>query len=160
MALLRLARSIIIHFKSYTRVASCLLFLEWKDVGLCTLFNTRKLFVFSLHTCCSNRVFTAVVVTESSQLFTEDVGHSLRQNHNVTTANKSSEKVAKFKYSETALRNQNSHHEEIKSRLNSRKVSRFRNFYLNVCVLKTQTLKYTPITFSVTLCGRKTCLSH
>jgi hypothetical protein len=41
------------------------------------------------------------------------------QNQNIRTANESFENVAKFRYLETTLTNQNDIHDEIKSRLNS-----------------------------------------
>jgi hypothetical protein len=45
----------------------------------------------------------------------------LGQKHNIKIANRSFEGVAKFKYLRTTLTDQNRMHEEIKSRINSRK---------------------------------------
>jgi len=41
------------------------------------------------------------------------------QNHNIKIDNKSSERVEQFRYLETTITNQNSIHDEIKSRLQS-----------------------------------------
>jgi hypothetical protein len=43
----------------------------------------------------------------------------LGQNRNISTANESFEKVTKFRYLGTTLKNQNDIHNEIKNRLNS-----------------------------------------
>ena len=44
--------------------------------------------------------------------------HNAGQYHNIKTANKSSERVAKFKYLRTTLTNQSSMHKDIMNRLN------------------------------------------
>jgi hypothetical protein len=69
------------------------------------------------------------------------------QNHNIKTDNKSFERVKEFKYLGATLMNQNSIHEEIKSRLKLGMIAiiRCRIFCLPGCYPKTQRLGHTDL---------------
>ena len=64
--------------------------------------------------------------------------HISEQNHDIKTGNKYFEIVEQFKYLGTTLTNQNSSHEQIKSRLNSVNAyfQSVQNLCLPVCYLK------------------------
>jgi predicted enzyme involved in methoxymalonyl-ACP biosynthesis len=64
--------------------------------------------------------------------------HIAGQNHDIKTGNKSFEIVEHFKYLGTTLTNQNSSHEQIKSRLNSLNAyfQSVQNICLPLCYLK------------------------
>jgi sorting nexin-29 len=73
----------------------------------------------------------------------QNAGH----NHNINVDNKSFERVEEFKYLGATLTNQNSIHEEIKSRLESGMLAliRCRIFCLPGCYPKTQRLGFTEL---------------
>jgi hypothetical protein len=66
------------------------------------------------------------------------------RNQNISIANESLETVAKFKYLETTLTDQNDIHDEIKSRLNSGNAfyHPVQNLLSSLLIYKKQKLKY------------------
>jgi hypothetical protein len=74
-----------------------------------------------------------------------------RQNQNIRIANESFENMAKFKYLDMTLKNQNDVHDEIKSRLNSGNAS-----YHSIQSLLSSIIISKFVIFTVILYGCKT----
>jgi hypothetical protein len=97
--------------------------------------NIKKNTLVSLD--ASKKVGTEINAEKTKYMFMSH-HQTTGQNHYIKVANKFSENIAKFKYLETTLTNQNCIHKESRSKLNSEKVyyHAVQNLLSPICCLK------------------------